>query len=294
MSFKELKGSNNPEQAPAKTGESMGGKAAQVTKSDQGAGRVWRVLEILWNAITWVPRMLWNGVCWVFKFPGKCIPKFSTKGLAWCLVGVVFVGLSTAAILLNHKRMALEVSLEKAINEKVILQGQLDQVTEAKVSVEKKLVRVEGDLNSERTRAIALDLQLTEAKRQQEEILARIGQQDQLIQEFQGKIQEFQVSQQEKGKPAETALVELEKIIVGHRPRLEGKIIGMNNDYSWVVVNLGKTSPLRQGMILTVVRESQTIGRVQVEEILEDMANAKILSQKEGVQFQVADLVREM
>jgi hypothetical protein len=47
-------------------------------------------------------------------------------------------------------------------------------------------------------------------------------------------------------------------------------------------------------MILTVVRESRAIGRIQVEEILEDMANARILSQKEGVQFQVADAVREM
>jgi len=274
--------------------EERSGKAAQAANPIKKTDRFSRFLQILWNSVTGVPRALWNGVCWVFKFPGKCIPKFSKRGLVWCLIGVVFVGLSTAAILLNNNRIALETALEKAVNQKIALQGQLVQVTEAKVSVENKLVRVEGDLNSERARAIALDLQLTEAKRQQEEILARIGQQDQLIQEFQGKIQEFQVSQQEKGKPAETALVELEKIIVGHRPRLEGKIIGMNNDYSWVVVNLGKTSPLRQGMILTVVRESQTIGRVQVEEILEDMANAKILSQKEGVQFQVADLVREM
>lgn len=222
----------------------------------------------------------------------KCIPKFSRKGLAWCLIGVVFVGLSTAAILLNSKRVALEGALEKAVNQKIALQGQLDQVTEVKVSVEKKLVIIEGDLNSERARAIALDLQLIEVKRQREELLARIGQQDHLTQELQGKIQEFQVSQE--GKPAETVIVELEKIIVSHRPRLEGKIIGLNNDYSWVVVNLGKTSPLRQGMILTVVRESQAIGRIQVEEILEDMANARILSQKEGVQFQVADAVREM
>lgn len=238
---------------------------------------------------------LWNGVCWIFKFPGKWFPKFSMKkGLVWCLIGVVFVGLSTAAVLLNNNRIALETALEKTINQKIILQGQLDQVTEVKVSVEKKLARVERDLESEKARAIELDLQLTEAKRQQEEILARIGQQDQLIQEFQGKIQEFQVSQQEKGKPAETALVELEKIIVSRRPRLEGEIIGINNEYPWVVVNLGKVSQARQGMVLTVVRDGEAIGRVQVEEILEDMANARILSKKEEVQFQVADAVREM
>ncbi len=245
-----------------------------------------KFLKAIWQGIIWVPQLVW-----------KCIPKFSMKGLAWCLIGVVFVGLSTAAILLNNKRIALEASLEKTVNQKIVLQGQLDQVTEAKVSVEKKLVIAERDLNSERARAIALDLQLTEAKRQQEEIFARIGQQNQLIQKFQGKIQEFQIAQQEKGKPSvetETALVELEKIIVSHRARLEGEIIGMNNDYSWVVVNLGKTSPLRQGMILTVVRNGESIGRVQVEEILEDMANARILSQKEGVRFQVADAVREM
>jgi chromosome segregation ATPase len=209
--------------------------------------------------------------------------------------------------MLNQKRIQLQIALEKATQEKIALQEKLVGVTKAKVSVEQKLAKVEVSLESEKKRAVALDLQLAEARKREEQVLTRIDQQDQLIQELRVKIQQLQIAQKEGGKGIETgeriasgpistqeALVELEKIIISHRPPAEGEIIEVSEERPWVVINIGKANDLQAGIILSVLRQGSEIGRVQVEEVLEEMASARILSKEEGVQFQVADAVREL
>ena len=236
--------------------------------------------------------------------------QFPWKGVNWSLIVLLILCLGSSTIILNNKRVSLQRALEKATHEKIVLRGRVAEISQAKAAVEEELAQVEITLDSEKKRAEDLQIQLTSARSQQEEVLARMGEQDKLIQELQMKVQEFQISQQEKGKraaitaenkatPAEPistaqAQVELEKIIVGERARLQGQIVEVSQDRPRVVVNLGKINNLKQGIILSVLRGGKAIGKVQVEEVLKDMSSARILSKEEGVEFQVADAVNEL
>lgn len=88
--------------------------------------------------------------------------------------------------------------------------------------------------------------------------------------------------------------IELKKIVIKTTPDSTGKVLIFNKEYDFVVIDLGSKSNLRLGDILSVYRDSEFIGRVQVEKIKEKTSAAVILTPWKNVEFKKSDVVKEI
>jgi hypothetical protein len=58
---------------------------------------------------------------------------------------------------------------------------------------------------------------------------------------------------------------------------LNGKILTVNKEFNFVIINLGKKDNLKKGIIFLVYRENKLIGKVEVEETFKDMSSCVIV-----------------
>lgn len=56
-----------------------------------------------------------------------------------------------------------------------------------------------------------------------------------------------------------------------------GKILEVNSEYNFVIINLGKENGIKKGMVFMVYREKKLLGKVEVEEVFGDMSSCIIL-----------------
>lgn len=155
------------------------------------------------------------------------------------------------------------------------------------------------ELTAEKEKTLALEKEVEEKEHQielaleklEKEIAARREAGAQLIIAMKEKgILETKVRELTKA----TKTVELEKIVVKTTPRLIGKVLTVNKEYSFVVVNLGRENKLKLGDVLSVYRNDEFIGRVQVEKVEEMVCAAAILPEWQDREFRENDEVREI
>ncbi len=86
----------------------------------------------------------------------------------------------------------------------------------------------------------------------------------------------------EEAKPEE---VQLEKIIVAPKPQeeapvvssavpLEGKVLVVNREYDFIVINLGQKDGVNLGDVFDVLRKDKSLGQAKVEEVRDTMSVA--------------------
>ena len=86
----------------------------------------------------------------------------------------------------------------------------------------------------------------------------------------------------EEAKPQE---VQLEKIIVAPKPQeeapvvssavpLEGKVLVVNREYDFIVINLGQKDGVNLGDVFEVMRKDKSLGQAKVEEVRDTMSVA--------------------
>lgn len=195
---------------------------------------------------------------------------------------------------------------EKEKRLRVLAQKQLTQTIEEKKEVENKLVgvlaakeAVEVKLSAEKEKSSTLKKKLKEKeqeielaiKKLEEEITARRRTEVQLMITMKGKeLLEAKLKKLEKfSKP-----IQLEKIVVKPQTGMVGKVIMVNKEFAFVVINLGNKDDLQLQEALSVYRNDEFIGKVQIEKIEENMAAAAILPQWKDIEFMENDEVRKI
>jgi|GEM_PF-1883187 len=88
--------------------------------------------------------------------------------------------------------------------------------------------------------------------------------------------------------------VDLGQIVVSATPALEGKVLVVNRKFQFVVVNLGSEKELSVGTLLNIYRQGQLIGRVQVEQVRENVAACRILPELTLQDILENDAVKEL
>ena len=63
----------------------------------------------------------------------------------------------------------------------------------------------------------------------------------------------------------------------------QGKILMINKDYNFILVDLGLVDGLNQSQILSVIREDTSIADVRIENVYEKMASAVVMSGTVGI-----------
>lgn len=192
---------------------------------------------------------------------------------------------------------------EKEKKLRIYTQSQLTQTIEEKKQVENKLAdtvkakeAVETELTAEKERSSMLQEELEDKNQQIKLALDRIEQEISARRKVEAQLmitlQEKEDLAQKVSQSSDT--VELEKIVINPGSVITGKIIMVNKEYAFVVVNLGHQQSLKAGDILYVYRNDEVIGKVQIQRTEENMSAATILPDWQNVEFKENDVVKTM
>jgi hypothetical protein len=192
---------------------------------------------------------------------------------------------------------------EKEKKLRIATQNQLTQTIEEKKKVENKLIdtvkakeAAETELTVEKEKSSTLKKELEDKEQQvkitldrlEREITARKKAEAQLM----ITLKEKENLEARVRNLKEPPTIELEKIVIKPGSVVTGKIIMVNKDYAFVVVNLGGTHNIKVGDILSVYRNDEFIGKVQIERAEEKMSAAAVLSDWQNVEFKENDVVK--
>ena len=230
----------------------------------------------------------------------------------WMGIIVLLLIISTIFYGLKEKEKELRIytqeQLAKTVEEKKIVQEQLAKTVEEKKIAADKLTEtikakeiVQEELATEKEKMLALEKEVEENKRQiiltleklEKEIATRRKTEARLViamkekKALEAKVREFTKTPK---------IFELEKIVikpipVKPTPALAGKVLAVNKEYDFVIIDLGKANNLNLGDILSVYRSDKFIGRIQVEKAKEDISAAAILPDWQGREFKEDDEV---
>ena len=215
----------------------------------------------------------------------------------WAIVGFVALALLAAGFAFakqieHRKRLATEQKLSQTIQAK--------QIVEAKLSAEEQRSQKLSEALELKTKEVGQVVKRLEAEAQAVELLqGRLAQTESQISQLQAELVLAARAREELAQrlPAQAGrgAAELEKIKVvvgplGGLNEASGKIIQVNPDWQFVVVDLGWHA-VNIGDVLGVYRGDQLIAKVKVERIQEQVAAASILPEYRTADITVNDRV---
>lgn len=184
-----------------------------------------------------------------------------------------------------------ELDVQRSENKKLTLA--YDQLNQEKQALEKQLE--EGTI---RAQGLFKDLQGEKTNRaKSEEDLSKVRE------DYQKLSQELEILQQkysdlEQGfQPLESAPerlrteVELPPVVVSSEPRQKGKVLVVNRDFNFIVVDMGYQDKLDKGAFLALTRGGKPVARVQADKIYDQFSACTITEESKSNPIQEGDLV---
>lgn len=212
----------------------------------------------------------------------------------WGSIIVLLLITTTTFCILKEKEKTLRISVQEELAGTIVKKKAVENKLAETVKSKEK---VQEELTAEKERTFALEKKVEEKERQiklvleklEKEIAARQEAEANVVMAMKTKrILEAKVKRLAK-RPK---VFVLEKIIVKPAPVLTGKVLEVNNEHTFVVVDLGKLDKLNLGDILSIYRNDRFVGRVQVEKVREDICAAAVLPEWYGVEFKREDEAR--
>jgi murein DD-endopeptidase MepM/ murein hydrolase activator NlpD len=77
---------------------------------------------------------------------------------------------------------------------------------------------------------------------------------------------------------------------VGLPLSLEGRILNVNTEYNFVVIDLGQGAGVKEGMVFSVLRKDKLLGKIEVIQLRGEIAACDII--RADSPFKIADIVR--
>lgn len=182
-------------------------------------------------------------------------------------------------------RIYTQEQLSKTVKTLEVIENRFIETIKAKRMVQAELI-------TEKERSFVLEKDLSLALRKLEkEITARREAEAQRVIALREK-RELETKLNEFTKAPKT--IELGKIIVKAAPVLAGKLLVVNKEFDFVVVDLGRAHDLKLGEVLSIYRHGEFVGKVQVEKVEEDISAAAILPDWLNVEFKENDEVKKL
>lgn len=188
--------------------------------------------------------------------------------------------------------ISLYIFKEEEKKLRIYAEGELNQVIERKKIIEDNLITtakakdgIEKELNK-KSRQVRLTLNILKR-----EITTRRQAEARLVTAIMGKEILEERIKQFKETPR---TVELEKIVIKPASELVGKILVVNKEYAFIALDLGSRDNLKLGEVLSIYRNDEFIGRVQLERVEEKISAAAILPEWKNVEFKENDMVKKL
>lgn len=239
----------------------------------------------------------------------------NNKGISlWCILFIIFMlasGILLYSLLAEiTRRVQVEDELASVQEEKINVEDRLNQTQLELITLKDEANLLEQQLAKEKETVLTTlakleskDIQITELertldneKKQKESLTNNLAQlRDEhasLEKELQDAHLRLQTLESQIGKNnEEKANVKLEKIVikpaaptaevkeapVKPAKQLNGKVLVVNREFNFVVIDIGKKDGANIGNQLAVYQDSQEIATIQIEKLYDTMATAVIL-----------------
>ncbi len=224
------------------------------------------------------------------------------------------------------KRVWTEEQLQKVASAKEALEQERDELAKAKEALEGQLgdaqtqaKNLADQIAQEKRAREALTTELIQARRESTDLKGRLeterkekltltedlGKAKQSYQALSNELTTLRQAKEALEKRVKEMLAaqasEVEKIVV--KPTadtppaptpmlLEGKVMVVNREFNFVVVNLGSKDGLQSGATVSISREGKPIATAQVERIYENMSAATVIDEAKKGSIKEGDLVR--
>lgn len=181
-----------------------------------------------------------------------------------------------------RRRLYAEESLMRATREKFLVGKELETQKGRSAVLERQLISMQRTNRFTLTRLRGLERRLSALHRDNRSLESEVAL-------LRGR---FRGTGFEKEGPFQE--VDLGQIVISATPNLEGKVIAVNRPFQFVVVDLGADQNLSIGSVLSIYRDKDFVGRIQVEEVRETVAACRILPEWTRQDVQENDLVKEL
>jgi len=161
---------------------------------------------------------------------------------------------------------------EKSISELMQVRGELDQQRLLKEDLERQLAEAKSQVDK-------LNEQIKKLESEKSDLMERIGKEKSVRGVELGKIVVAPaVEPAEEVSPAPPVAEKVVSQQIEAKSEKVGKILVVNREYNFVVINLGRKDGINTGDILSVYRNGRNLGDISVEKVHESMSAANMLS----------------
>ena len=205
-----------------------------------------------------------------------------------------------AEIMKERKRLALEIDELKLIKGDLELKSSALEV-EAKMLAENyekeksqnDVVRLELSGKTKRLTEVETKLEsiASEKEKLQKMLNAEKARYDELKERVEKLAEVKEVLEEKVRDVINKQGVELERIVVRAEGELEGRVVVVNREYNFVVVDVGIKNDVEMGDFLTIFRSGKYVGEAQVEKIYDTMSAATIVKETKPKAIMVDDNV---
>ncbi len=255
----------------------------------------------------------------------------SKVGLIVLIIFCVIFAATTTAFFILHKqehqlRVKVETELSVLENKKVEIEKRLDKVLKDKEDIEKELTdfrskaeRLADKIEYEKrmreqaeNKLKTKENEFTSLKDKLEKAQGNVNKLEQKYENIQAKNEELssKLDQLRLAKKAlETKIgitgqvegVQLGTVVVrpqevkeqkGQGQRTQGRILVINREFDFVMIDLGRVNGVEPGMKFAVYHLGKLTAEVKVERVYEDMCSAIILNKEKEGEMQEDDLVK--
>lgn len=166
----------------------------------------------------------------------------------------------------KQAKEVLEAEIETVKKDTLSLRSQLDSEKRSRLVLTTEKSKLSDDLTKVKKDYDSLKMQLEQVKRVKDALEAKVSD---------------MLSKQQ---------AQLEKIVVTPKD-IEGKVMVVNKDFGFIVINLGEKDGIRVGTVFEVLRDNKQIGKVQVDKVYPSMSGATILPETK-VRLKENDVVK--
>lgn len=145
--------------------------------------------------------------------------------------------------------------LEQQLSEEKNSKGQLEAKSEDLLKV---IQQLQKELEDQKTAKTDLEGQFAKVKADYDELKTK-----------------HEGTPKDKGTASKS--VQLEKIVLRSHGGIKGKVLSVNKQYDFVVIDLGQQDGISKGMIFDVYRGKKQIGKVQIETVRKSISAAAVM-----------------
>lgn len=187
---------------------------------------------------------------------------------------------------------SLEAKMQETLAQLSALNTQLEEEKNAGVAKDTEITQLRAEVDKQKDAAAAISKKFQEAQQGVKTMQSQLKEIESKKAELEAKIKDLEVKakQVSQNAPAKAEGVELGKIVVNPEAAiakekakapaagLEGKVLVVNKDYNFAVINVGNKDEVEVGDIFSVYSGSKNIGMIKVDRVHDSMSAASFIS----------------